>query len=148
MATVEKFTRSMIEHFLQESDMRYFTDSDGDFLVQFSYDEELGCSLNMYFMASGDDAEIYYISARSDRRILKNDWEQALKACNAWNRERRWPKAYLRVDKATDASGEIVLESQIDLEQGVHQELLNSFSQTMIAGVGMFWKWAHQEQGL
>ncbi len=85
----------------------------------------------------------------SDKRIPKSDWGRAVMICNTWNKERSWPKAYLFVrNPSTDTHGLIVLEDVIDLEKGIHQELLDDFSLTSIATAISFWKWAHKEQGL
>jgi hypothetical protein len=149
MATVEKFTRPMIERYLRSVGVKFLTDSDGDFVVQFGYSETQGCELSFYFIAGGRENEIYVIRAFSDKRIARDEWARAVMLCNQWNTERRWPKAYLQVkDPASDNYGAILLEEQIDLEKGIHQELLDDFSNTFVVTAGSFWEWAHKEKGL
>ncbi len=148
VANVQPFTRSMIANYLKGADLSYLTDNDGDFVVQFGYEDIRGCRLSFYLMAAGKNADVYSIMVRSDKRIPKSDWERAMIACNTWNKDRRWPKAYLEVDDpTTDTTGEIILEGQIDLGKGIHQELLDSFTETLLLSGNMFWVWAHKEQG-
>ncbi len=149
MAVVEQFDHAMIERYLKTVGMRFLRDEDGDFLVQFGYSEPQGCELSLYFIAGGQKKDIYVLRAFSDKRIAKDEWSRAIMLCNTWNSERRWPKAYLEVkNPATDTFGMILLEEQIDLEKGIHQELFDDFSNTFVVTVGSFWKWAHQEKGL
>ncbi len=149
MAAVQRFDHSMIERYLRARSLKFLRDSDGDFIVQFSYNDEMGCSVDMYLMVQGQQKDIYSVWGVSDRRIPKNDWGKAIMLCNEWNKLRRWPKAYLYVkDPATDTTGSIRLEYQIDLEEGIHQELFDDFTSSGIDGTFAFWKWAHQEQGL
>lgn len=146
---VQPFNRSMIEKCLRSTSWRFLTDSEGDFVVEFRYDEETGVELEIFFEAEGSKGQIYVIRGHADKRIPKNDWNKALMVCNTWNKEKRWPKAYLYVrDPSTDTTGTIMLEENLDLETGIHQELLNDITLTAVAGMFGFWEWAHREQGL
>jgi hypothetical protein len=149
MPNVQKFDHDMIKKYLHAHDLKYLIDSDGDFLVQFGYADEWGCSLKIYLIVGGTRKDIYVIKVYSDKRISRGDWTRVIGLCNTWNKERRWPKAYLHVDDpAADQTGLVVVEQHIDLEKGIHQELLDDFTSTMIMGAFQFWKWVHQEQGL
>jgi len=149
MSTVQRFDHTVIEKYLKGRDLKYLRDSEGDYRIDFAYDEDTGCELTVWLIASGQHNEIYEVLVISDKRIPKSDWEKIIMLCNTWNRERRWPKAYLYVrDSATDTIGHIRLEQQIDLEQGIHQELFNDFTNTIILGAFLFWEWAHKEQNL
>lgn len=148
MATVRGFDRSMIRTFLDDKDIHFLIDRDGDFQVVFSDNGERGCEITFWLIAGGSNAQIYNIMAWSDKRIPRSDWGQALLLCNTWNKEKRWPRAYLWAsDPASDTTGSIRLDMQLDLEPGIHQELLDDFSLTVMAGVLNFWEWAHKEQG-
>lgn len=148
MPTVKKFDRSMIENYLKSRNLKYLVDSDDDYRVEFAYSESTGCELTVLLIAAGAKREIYQILVLSDKRIPKKDWGQAIMACNTWNKEKRWPKAYLYVsDPSKDSVGMIMLEGQIDLEKGIHQELFDDFTDTIIVTANSFWEWAHKEQG-
>lgn len=148
MSTVQKFDRSMVQRFLQTSGLKYLVDSDGDFVAEFGYDPALDCELSFWFIVGGPDHDIYRVAAKSNKRISQSDWARAVMLCNEWNRDRRWPKAYLTIhESGTLPYGDIMLEEQIDLEKGIHQELLDDFSLTVMATANAFWKWA-KEQGI
>lgn len=146
MPTVREFSSAMVEEYLRSRDLKYLRDSDGDFLVRYAYEDEIGCELNMWLIAGGSSKKIYRVLVRSDKRINRDQWDRTYSLCNLWNKERRWPKAYLSWNEDDDQTGEICLEGQIDLEVGIHQELFNDFTTTVLATAYQFWKWAHQEQ--
>lgn len=149
MASVQKFDRSMIEKALRGASLKYLRDSDGDFIVQFGHSDKMGCEVDILLLAAGSKAEIYSVTGRSNKRIPRSDWGRAMTICNTWNKEKRWPKAYLYMENpSTDTTAAIVLEHQIDLEHGIHQELLDDFTFTIVAGIFSFWEWAHEHQGL
>lgn len=148
MPTVQKFDRSMIERFLKSRNLKYLVDSEGNYRVEFAYDESTGCELTVLLIAAGSRRQIYQIVVLSDKRIPRKDWERAIMACNTWNKENHWPKAYLYVsDPSKDNFGMIMLEGQIDLEKGIHQELFDDFTDTIIVAAHSFWEWAYKEQG-
>ncbi len=149
MPSIKKFDHSLIKNFLEETNLNFLTDKEGDFTVNFAYDEELGCELSFWFIVTGSNDEIYQILVSSDKEIPKSQWARVLMLCNTWNKDKRWPKAYLHVeDMNTDTTGNILLEEQIDLEQGIHQALLNDYTGTILSTAFQFWKWMHLEQGM
>ncbi len=146
---VQPFKRSMIEKCLQSASLRFLRDSDGDFVVRFGYDERIGAELEIFFDAEGSEGQVYAIMCHTDKRIPKTDWGKAIMVCNTWNKQKRWPKAYLYVrEPSTDTTGMIVLEEYLSLEAGIHQELLDDYTLKAVSGMFQFWVWAHQEQGL
>lgn len=146
MATIKPFDHSVIETYLLEQDLNYLKDRDGDFQVRFNYDEDLGCALTIWFIMTNS---IYRVQAVTDKPIPRQDWGKALMLCNTWNQNKRWPKAYLNIkDPETDQNGFIMLEEHIDLAEGIHQELFNDWTRTVISAASSFWMWANKEQGL
>jgi hypothetical protein len=148
MSAVQKFDHSMIEAYLRGRELKFLRDSDGDFVLEWERDETIGCELRMLLAAAGKNKDIYSILVRSNRRIPRQDWERCVSLCNTWNREKRWPKAYVFWLEGDDASGQILLEGQIDLAKGIHSELFADFTETILGTAFQFWKWAHQEHGL
>ena len=148
MPTVQKFDRNMIERYLKSRSWKYLIDSDGDYRVEFAMDDEAGCELTVWLIMGGPNKEIYDCMIWSSRRVKKEEWGKAILMCNDWNKQKRWPKAYVYVrDRNTDTVGDIRLEQQMDLETGIHQELFDDFTSTIISGAHAFWKWATKEQG-
>nr|BBH93848.1 hypothetical protein KTA_20470 [Thermogemmatispora argillosa] len=147
MATVEPFSHTMIETFLRSQNLRFLRDEDNDFLVQFSYDPDCACELNFYLTAQGEQREIYGLLCSSDQRFGRDRWEQALALCNDWNRERRWPKSFVRSRERNGVEQlEICLDMYIDLEPGIHPELFRQLTMTFIGASFSFWRWLHQEK--
>jgi hypothetical protein len=148
MSPVRTFDHTMIQAFLKSSGLKYLTDSDGDYVVEFSYNPDLDCELSYWFIVGGKDRDIYRVAVHTNKRLAQQQIGQAIVLCNEWNRERRWPKAYVNlVDSSGVSYGEIILEEQLNLEAGIHQELLNTFTLTVMVTGESFWKWAN-EQGI
>lgn len=148
MGVVQTFDSSMIENYLRTRNLRYSIDMDGDYRVDFSYDDDVGGELTYWLVRGGQDKDVYQILVMSTRRIPKPEWGLAVMLCNTWNTEKRWPKAYLYIRDNSAETAEIRLDQSIDLETGVHQELLDDFTNTMTSGAIQFWMWAHKEKGL
>jgi len=138
----------MIERYLQGKSLRFMVDADGDFRVEFAHDRECDCELTVWFIAGGPKKDVYCVRVNSNKHIPQRDWGKAVLICNQWNKERRWPKAFLYYRDSEAEHGDILLEGQIDLEQGIHQELFDDFTNTVIATAFQFWKWAHEEKGV
>lgn len=142
MATVQKLNHAMLEDYLKASNYKYLRDSDGDFRVDFSYDEAIDCKLSHYLILEGEQHDIYTLRIHSDKRIARNDWPRFLYLVNEWNKTKRWPKAYLYIrDSQTSPSGEIILEGQLLFRQGIHQEFLSEYTDYITIGAYAFWKW-------
>ncbi|GAB4441339.1 MAG: hypothetical protein OHK0015_38500 [Chloroflexi bacterium OHK40] len=147
MPTVQKLSHAMVEEYLRTMGYKFLRDSEGDYRVDFSYDEQLDCKISYYMLIDGQNRNIYTVRVYSDKRVPRNDWPRFLFLVNEWNKDKRWPKAYLYIrDPQTSPSGEVILEQQMDFEQGIHQELLNDFTNTTLAGAYAFWGWITEVQ--
>ena len=146
MAAVQKFDRTMIEKFMQSHQLRYLVDSDGNYILEIDYTEKMGCAIKNFLSIDGVNKDVYRIISVSDRRIAKGEWGKAVLLCNTWNMERLYQKAYLRI-RDNDTFGTIVLENSLDLEQGIHQELLDDFTMITLSGAIVFWEWTHKDRG-
>ncbi len=69
-----------------------------------------------WFLVMGESEEILQVRGRWNRLVPVGDRGQALLTLNDWNRDRIWPKAYLRVE---DGGLAIYGEVSADLEHGV-----------------------------
>lgn len=147
MPTVKQFDRSMIENYLKKKDLNFLRDRDGDFIVNFSYDEDIGCETSVFFMVAGDKNNIYTVQVLPDKVIPKSQWGNALMLCNTWNKERRWPKVFLNIENLeNDTTAKIFLQENIDLGEGIHQELLDDYTETVLVAAIEFLKWMHKEK--
>jgi len=145
MATVRKFDETMIESCLRTVDLKYLKDSDGDYVVQFGYDDDTKCELSLFLIRSGEKKEVFQILVASDAEIPASELGAALFFCNSWNKDKRWPKTYVNF-KEGESHGRIFCEEQIDLEKGVHQELLDDFAITCFSAANAFWKQVGEEK--
>lgn len=74
-----------------------------------------------WFLLLGENHEVLQVRGRWHRTLPEDRRAAALLAVNDWNRERIWPKAYLRSE-----DGELALYSEVsvDLEHGVTDDQL------------------------
>jgi len=143
---VRVFSRDMIRRYLDSQGLAYLRDSAGDFRVDFAHDDDLDCAISFWIMAVGAEEEILGVEARSTRRFSRDSWDWALYIVNEWNKRMRYPKAYFFVgDPQEDRTGEIRLDQYVDLEKGVHQDLLDNMVFTIMGGATRFWAWLKEQ---
>lgn len=148
MRVVKDFNHDMIEGYLKAKDLNYLRDRDGDFVVQFGGSSKTGCNLELMIQVEGSHKQILVVRIIGQRPIPKSDWGRVVMLCNDWNRKSRWPKAFLYYEGPNAAEGKIMLEEQIDLGTGIHQELLNDFIETVFGSSVAFWEIHHRDHGL
>jgi hypothetical protein len=149
MGFVEQFGHSMIETFLDESELQYLRDRDGDFVVEFGYDEEILGHPRFLLAVTGDDSEQYCLRGDTMRRIVRPDWDRMLRLCNEWNALYKMPKVYFEVDDPnTSTTGRVVCEQWLNLESGVHQELVNQMTGTFFSACFGFWRWMERQNAI
>lgn len=106
---VRPLSRTRIETFLVASGYHYLLDADGD-------PTGLWDGHRFWFLTLGEHEEILQVRGRW-RRTAETDKRRALLlAANDWNRDRIWPKVYLREEDDVIA---VYTEVSVDLERGV-----------------------------
>ena len=149
MGFIESFGQTMIEAFLEEDGLHYLRDRDGDFIVQFGYDEEIAGHPRFLIAASGEDQEQFCLRGDTMRRVSRPDWDRVLRLCNEWNAHYKMPKVYFEVDDPnTSTTGRVVCEQWLDLGVGVHQELVNHLAGTFFSACFGFWRWLQRQDAL
>jgi hypothetical protein len=83
-----------------------------------------------WFLLLGEDHEVLQVRGRWHRTLPVVRRSAALLAVNDWNRERIWPKAYLREE---DGQTALYAEVSVDLEHGVTDDQL---AQLIACGLG------------
>lgn len=148
MGSEQGFDRSMIESFLEQSELEYLRDRDGDFVIEFEYDEDLRIHPRFLLAIAGEDAEQYCLRGDATKRIPRTDWDRVLRLCNEWNALFKMPKVYLEIeDPNLSGSGRVVCEQWLSLEAGLSQDLLNEITTTFFSACFGFWRWLrHQEE--
>jgi hypothetical protein len=87
---------------------RFRTDDDGDLTGTWDGNR-------FWFLLLGEDAEILQVRGRWAGSLPESSRSAVLQACNDWNRERLWPKVYVR---AEDDGLALYGEVSVDLEHG------------------------------
>jgi len=103
-------TRERIEEWCTREGFTFFVDNEGD----------LGGFWNnrlFYFLVFGERDEVLQVRGRWNREVSIERLEEILDLCNAWNADRVWPKAFVRV--LDNGTINVMTESSHDLEQGV-----------------------------
>ena len=103
-------TVARIVEWFESNQFNYFLDNDGDL-------GGLWRGRLFYFFLFGDDSEILQVRGQWNREVAIERLADVLEACNEWNADRIWPKAYVRV--RDNGMVHIISEVATDLEQGV-----------------------------
>ncbi|MDM8085795.1 YbjN domain-containing protein [Cellulomonas cellasea] len=109
-------TTERIAQWFVRNDFSYFVDSDGDL-------GGLWRGRLFYFFLFGEESEILQVRGQWNREVAIERLEEVLDACNEWNADRIWPKAYVRV--RDNGMVHVITEVATDLEHGVTDEQLN-----------------------
>lgn len=139
---VQPFDRDMIKAHLDQAELKYTVDDDGDYRVDFAAAEEGQPELSFWLSAEGTNDDIFVVRCVTNLGVDKTLWPQAVMACNQWNTEKRYPKAYLWVSSDPEALfGQIRLESQYPVGAGVIQPLIDDWIATTFGTSFGFWEW-------
>ena len=103
-------TLPRIVDWFEENGFSYFIDNDGDL-------GGLWRGRLFYFFMFGDRSEILQVRGQWNREASIERLEEVLEACNEWNADRIWPKAYVRV--RDNGMVHVIAEVATDLEHGV-----------------------------
>lgn len=115
--------RERMARYLTEHDYHFAVDDDGD--LTGTWDDH-----RFWFLLLGDAQEIVQIRGRWSRTLPMEQRSAALLALNDWNRERIWPKCYLREEDDRIA---VYSEVSADLEPGANNDQLD---QILACGLG------------
>jgi len=107
---LQPLTNDLIVAALVERDCTVYADADGDLVGK--WDDNV-----IYFFRLGDDGEVLQIRTLAATIFTIDDVPALYAFCNAWNRDRLWPKAFVHVDD--DGSARVCGEVIADLARGV-----------------------------
>lgn len=116
-------TRDRVAAYLLARGYRFVLDDDGDLTGTWD-------GSRFWFLLLGEHGEILQVRGRWQRTLPTSRRTSVLLAVNDWNRERIWPKVYVR-----EEDGELALYSEVsvDLEHGVTTDQL---AQLVACGLG------------
>ena len=115
--------RDRVGNFLTARDYHFVIDDDGDITG-------LWDSHRFWFLLMGEQREIIQVRGRWARTLAPEHRSLAMLAINDWNRDRIWPKSYLREE---DGRLAVYTEVSADLEPGATDEQLG---QILSCGLG------------
>lgn len=164
---VQDLSEAMLVRWAETEDYSCFRCPSRGILVDFRYSLKSHRRLTFQAWASGKDGNILVVQITSDCRVAPEDFVSALRLCNAWNQEYRWPRAmveqdYRTVDAGKDPPpapeevdlreqthpGRLVLDFQVPLSAGIHQYGLEAILNNMLETSWDFWRMAHEAWGL
>lgn len=115
--------RERIAQCLTARGYRFVVDLDGD--LTGTWDAH-----RFWFLLLGDDNDVVQVRGRWVRTLPPGQRRPALLALNDWNRDRIWPKSYLREE---DGQLAVYAEVSVDLESGATDDQLD---QILTCGLG------------
>ena len=131
MEFIEPISQEMLRRYLEKENLSFLTDEDGDFVVPFVSRPELPYGFMVGLILS---ERVFAFRATL---LSSAEADAAAEFCRFWNRRRRWPKATL---PAGEDDGPLVLEADLPVEPGVHQDFLDRYLGLQIGGAIQFCK--------
>lgn len=122
-------TPERIIAWFKDNDFHYFTDDDGDI-------GGLWKGRLFFFFLLGEKKEILQVRGQWHREIALERLQEVLDACEEWNAERIWPKAYARV--RDNGMVNVVAETSTDLEHGATDKQLDQLLQCGLSSANRF----------
>jgi Putative bacterial sensory transduction regulator len=108
----------------------------------------LATRLQAWLSRVGPNGSTFVIQVRSDRRVPRPAWQDAIGACNAWNVRSRVPKAWLVAeDWESGSDATVVLEATLPVGHGIPQGAFDQFADAVLIGAREFWEWAEESAG-
>lgn len=143
--TIETFDTTLIERYLHARHMHYYRDRDGDFLVMIATDD--GPELRVHLTAEGSDRRVFVIRVTTLGVYPAHQRAQLESLIGQWNREKRWPKAYLS-DVPDHGGIRVFGENAYPLMSGIHWDLFATLADYTIGAAADLLIWLTQAVGL
>ncbi|BDU68725.1 hypothetical protein GETHOR_08260 [Geothrix oryzae] len=95
---VRPITPDLLAAWLEEAEMPAFRHPKRVSLVDFKYGLRSDRCVQMRLYLSGKHADVLVLQWTCDKRIPPDQFVHALRLCNWWNNEYRWPRAMVEQD--------------------------------------------------
>jgi hypothetical protein len=157
-------TQDMIGAWIAQEGYTAFSHPTRGFLINYKFGLRSDRCVQFRLYVSGKDADILVLNWSCDKRVPPDQFVRALRLCNWWNNEYRWPRAMVEQDyRYTDADEDpppskeeveareathathLVLDYQVCLPKGIHQKTLNALIDSAIETSWTFWRRAHED---
>lgn len=157
----------MLAAWIEKEGLSPFRHPTRGFLVDYKFGLKSDRCVQLRLYISGKNADILVLQWTCDKRVPPEDYLKALRLCNWWNNDYRWPRALVEQDfRYTDAnadppptaedvearetthSGHFLLDCQIPLPKGIHPDGLHALIDAVLDTSWIFWRTAHDTWGL
>lgn len=145
MTDGEPLSDDMIRRYLDEDEVEYSVDEEGNFVVEYERDEDTGCEFTVFLSV---DEEYYTIQIVDERTFPLADGDRLMRICNAWNMEQMFPMAYVYTDEENADIADVRLEYTAILRYATSQEQLSDLTEEILDAAYEFWAWAQNEHGI
>jgi len=144
--TNQALSKCLIERCLDEVELQYGRDHDGDVVTCFS-GAELSGNLIAWFLIVGEKRDIFRLLCTVEHKVPQSKWASALSAANEYHNTARFGRAYLHINE-DQPEAELYFDSQIDLTEGVTETSLQGFIMLNLLGAHVFFEKAYKEKAL
>ena len=160
-------TEDLLRAWITQEGYNAFSLPGRGFLINYKFGLRTDRCVQFRLSVSGRDADILVLNWSCDKRVPPDQFVRALRLCNWWNNEYRWPRAMVEQDfRYTDADEDpppskeeveareathathLVLDYQACPPHGIHQKALNALIDAAIESSWTFWRRAHEEWDL
>jgi hypothetical protein len=143
---VEPLTNNLTRRALDALSLPNSRDEDGDWFTVIP-GRDSRSDLVCYFIVYGETRKIFRLVCLFDAHIHKRKWAAALQLCNTYNTESRFGRAVLSIQEGQEV-GTLRFDVSIDCTDGVSHEFLETLISSHIASACMFYRMAHEDNGL
>lgn len=118
----------------------------GSLMTFWGWDDDLGTEVKIWFSVEAD-GQVLRILGSGDRPLRgKRRWPEALRACNEWNSNKRWPMAYLSpADLRGKTFGWIMTSMEVPIRTGIHRPMVEDIVDTAVTATLDCYRYLHQE---
>ncbi len=129
--SIEPFDAGMIERYLGLRELQFDRGSDGrDFIALIGSQQS---KFRIWLRVSGPARNLLTIRISEAERYGAAQRNRLLELVNEWNRDTRWPKAYVR-ETSDPGRVAVVAENCYPLTEGIHFAAFTVFADATIAG--------------
>lgn len=164
---VRPLSMALLDAWIEVEGMSAFRHPTRGYSVDYKFGLKSDRCVQLRLFITGKNSDILVLQWTGDKRLPPDQYVRGLRYCDWWNNEYRWPRAMVDQDyRYTDAnadpppskedvearegthSAHLMLDYQICLPKGIHQEGLNAILDSSLDSSWNFWRIAHENWGL
>jgi hypothetical protein len=130
MSEVKPINSGRIRRILDDLSLSHREDEDGDLIGSLQADKDVSYGVGFVISLKGDNKNLLEVTIVPQGNDVPSERKgESLLWCNTWNATKGWPKAYFH-----EQHSKIIGEFSIDIEKGIHDELLKDMLLKAIGG--------------